>query len=149
MGSKGFTLMELLVVTGILAIMAVIVWPRFSSTILTGMKVYTTSHHLAGEMRFTQRLGLSSNKNYIIKLCPSSPYKSYKIFKQGQEPSPIKERELPADVVCNSTSDSFTFTPLGTASINGEISIDDGNVRRKIRVRQATGRVEITEQEKL
>lgn len=141
---------ELLVVLAILATMAIIVWPRFSNTILTERKVYTTSHQLAAEMKFTQRLSLSSNKNYIIRFYPSSPYKSYKIFRQGDEANPVKEKNFPGDINCRSTAtNSFTFTPLGTASINGEVSIDDGKVKRRIQVRAATGRAEISEEEKL
>ena len=146
--SMGFTLIELIVVTTILAILASIVVPRFGWGTIGTLESETAGKQFAGYLKLARSLAIthaSSNGNgYKVVLSPGSPYSSYRIVNADTLENVKAAVSIPDGVVCTGDSE-LQFTPLGGLSVPGALTVqfskeDDTTI---VTVTPATGRVTV------
>jgi len=70
-GTKGFTLMELLIIVGLFAVVVAMAVPQLQST-LSGERLVTSIDNLAAELNMARTLSVSRNATYEIRIDTSA-----------------------------------------------------------------------------
>ena len=123
-GSRGLTFVELLIVTVVLLIMAVMAIPRVSP-IVQNLRLRGAAWQLAGDLRLARQRAVTTQKRF--RVCRQScvitvPAGTYSVERDDGTPSVarwISETgaavRLPLDVAISATA-TATFVPSGTVS---------------------------------
>lgn len=165
---EGYTLIEFLLVVILISIIAAVIIPRFSYKRILKQKVYVVAHEIAADLRYTQRLSLSGNRDvgtalpalpstwptqqtYWFKLysATSAATDTFNVFKLNDEANFVKTTSTyKGDIVinCNST-DSFYFNTRGEPypTEGGVISVSnsEGDYQWDVSIARTTGRVSL------
>jgi prepilin-type N-terminal cleavage/methylation domain-containing protein len=143
MRQPGFSLVEALVVVGLLAIFAVIAVPRLA--VPDNMQVNVPARQLAADLRLAQRLAIARHADYVLDFAPGSPpYTSYSVHASGGAAEPGFPKTIPAGVAATGPS-QFTFHADGSAAAAGTVSLSSGAATATVQVIAATGRVVVVQ----
>jgi general secretion pathway protein H len=141
--SRGFTLVELLVVLGILALLTLLAGPLISRA-LPGASLRSAAHDIADGLRRVRSDAIVSNaeRQFLIDLDDRKAF-------VGREPVPLS---LPADLrlrivvgdteVAAARRGGIRFFPDGSSS-GGHITLASGNRAYEVLVDWLTGRVSV------
>lgn len=112
---KGFTLVELIIVTIFLGIFAAIAIPRLNYGIITKFSAETTAKKITADLRRCRMLAISNAANntqgYQLKMVGSSPYQSYQIVDLSTS-AVVDSHPIPDKLQCTGDS-TIDFGPLG------------------------------------
>ena len=141
--TKGFTLLELMVVVAIIAIFAAIAVPTFSSW-SPRLKFRTSADEMHKVLMLARMTAISSNRDVVITFDQANG--DFDVaFPTGTE-----TYELPDGVSFGTlTSNTLTYYPTGQADINFDIQMYSTSPKvidnkRKLSVRAVTGLVKIS-----
>jgi prepilin-type N-terminal cleavage/methylation domain-containing protein len=139
--SKGFTLIEVILVMVIIGILAATVVPRIDFTISTTASVDGAAYIVASDIRYAQEFAMANRVSKEIRFTSGSA--SYSFFPtSGLDPS----GQLQGATI--GTTITFSFNSLGEPILNGGMSVtvrDLGSTQtRTITVLQYTGKVNIS-----
>lgn len=130
--SKGFTLIELIIVIVIVGILAIMVLPRMIAT--TTISARESAEMVASDIRKTQDLAMSDINSHTITFTSGSG--SYTI---DQGTANAQTVTLPPGVTINTTI-TITFTTLGVPNTGATINVGGTSVV----VTQNTGKVTVS-----
>lgn len=143
--NHGFTLIEALLIILLIGILAAIAIPRMGSS---EKSAYSSARQIVTDLRYTRTLAVTTGQKHYLKLLPAGgPYTSYKIYKDEVDPTVDVQigdkRKISTKVNCTSTLGEFNFNYLGigTAGLDGLITIIDGTYTYKVSVNASTGRI--------
>jgi prepilin-type N-terminal cleavage/methylation domain-containing protein len=139
--SKGFTLIEVILVMVIIGILAATVVPRIDFTISTTASVDGAAYIVASDIRYAQEFAMANRVSKEIRFTSGSA--SYSFFPtSGLDPS----GQLQGATI--GTTVTFTFNSLGepTTSLPGiwSVTVSVGGLSKTITIVQYTGKVNIT-----
>jgi prepilin-type N-terminal cleavage/methylation domain-containing protein len=128
--SRGFTLIELIMVVVLISILAVSVVPKFLDT--SGFSLIGAASMAAGDIRYTQELAMGTHASKSIVFTSGNTY--YTVGSQTVN--------LPSKVSISSGA-TFTFNSLGepTAGGGSSVTLSAGAETKTITVDSYTGRV--------
>jgi MSHA pilin protein MshC len=128
--SRGFTLVELIMVVVLISILAVSVVPKFLDT--SGFSLAGGASMAAADIRYTQELAMGTHASKSIVFTSGNTY--YTVGSQTVN--------LPSKVSISSGA-TFTFNSLGepTAGGGGSVTLSAGAETKTITVESYTGRV--------
>jgi type II secretory pathway pseudopilin PulG len=112
-----FSLVELIIIVGFLAIFAVIAVPRLNFAIISKQKAEALAQKITTDLRLTRRLAISDAVNNVkgfeLKMIGLPPYGSYEIENANTHVT-VASHIIDSDVsvVCP-TGTRFIFGPLG------------------------------------
>lgn len=160
-GQRGFTLVEMMVVIGILAVLAVIALPSFLSW-RQNAQLRGAVYNLRGDMEQAKTRAARENSNVAIEFFSDH----YLVFldngagagadrnngtREGDEPT-LLVRRLPAGVRLDLGHPGFTFSnyvatfgPRGNAKIGTAILVNTMDRRMRLRVENYTGKLSIAD----
>ena len=124
---KAFTLLELIMITSIVAIMLYIAIPRLKFDTLSGYKADTTARKIVTDLRRARGLALSdaasNSQGFQLAMVGSQPYTSYRITNRHTS-TVVDSFTIDADVRVTSVSSSaYKFGPLGNMLSGGSAQI--------------------------
>jgi len=143
---KGFTLIEILIVIGIIVVLAGIGFPVFRS-IQPSIQLNGAIRNLVSDLRYAQQLTVTEQTEYCVCFFPldGECEKRYKIIRCGEsdpqcgdtEPVLIKEKSLPDEIKTLTISDSFInnevrYNPYGAVKEAGTITFTNTRDKEKI-----------------
>jgi prepilin-type N-terminal cleavage/methylation domain-containing protein len=138
----GFSLIEVLVVLGILALFALIALPNLA--VPTQVPVGTTAREVAADMNLARRLAIAGHINYVVTLSPpAGPYTSYTVAPSGGSAGPDFPKTFPAQVAVTGTQ-QITYLPSGATTASGQLTFTEGTATAQVQVVAATGFVQVT-----
>jgi len=118
---KGFTLIEVLIISGVICILAVATIPAFRSYGPV-LELSGTVRELVSDLRYIQQLSVTEQKEYCLKLFPAE--KKYQMLQCGSE-TILKEKILPEEIqtltVNDFTDNEVRYNPYGAAKEAGSI----------------------------
>jgi prepilin-type N-terminal cleavage/methylation domain-containing protein len=128
--SRGFTLVELIMVVVLIGILAVSVVPKFVDT--SGFSLAGGAAMAAADIRYTQELAMGTHSSKTIVFTTSNTY--YTVDSQTVN--------LPSKVSISSGA-TFTFNSLGEPTTGGgsTVTLSAGAETKRITVESYTGRV--------
>ena len=128
--SRGFTLVELIMVVVLIGILAVSVVPKFVDT--SAISLLGGASMAAADIRYTQELAMGTHSTKSIVFTSGNTY--YTVDAQTVN--------LPSRVTI-SNSTTFTFNSLGepTAGGGSSVTLSAGSESKTITVESSTGRV--------
>ena len=128
--SRGFTLVELIMVVVLIGILAVSVVPRFVDT--SAISLLGGASMAAADIRYTQELAMGTHSTKSIVFTSGNTY--YTVDAQTVN--------LPSRVTISNTI-TFTFNSLGepTAGGGSSVTLSAGSESKTITVESSTGRV--------
>jgi prepilin-type N-terminal cleavage/methylation domain-containing protein len=128
--SRGFTLVELIMVVVLIGILAVSVVPKFVDT--SGFSLAGGAAMAAADIRYTQELAMGTHSSKTIVFTTSNTY--YTVDSQTVN--------LPSKVSISSGA-TFTFNSLGEPTTGGgsTVTLSAGAETKTITVESYTGRV--------
>jgi len=148
---KGFTLIELMVVTALVMILAIIVFPRFVG-LVGGREAVSFASRLSGALDYTRAMAIFEGRPYFFYL--DREHKNYWVTRMGaegeEEPAPGRlgrRQEFPTGLrITGRLRSPIRFFPGGNSD---EALIElrrEGNYRRKftIQVKPYAGRSKVT-----
>ena len=123
--SRGFTLVELMVVILLVAILSAFAVPSFKNVILKNRVSAATSELLAA-LNFARNEAITRGENISLTVQGGSDGSSWTIGTVGTPGTKIREHEKIQNVKINSGSGfTVTFTRLGAVSTSGTSGISD------------------------
>ncbi len=142
--SKGFTLMEILIVVVVMGILAAIVIQRLTKADLYNKYlVYTTAHRIAGDLRLARRLAVTTTDKHRVnfsKVDGSGDYNQYILERKNGSWVQVGEtKSIPDDVVVSGDGD-IEFDSDGTADDKYTFNYVIGSHKYRIKIKEATGR---------
>ena len=128
--SRGFTLVEIIMVVVLISILAVSVVPKFTDT--SAISLQGGAAMVAADIRYTQELAMSTHSPKTITFTTNDTF--YTVNSQTMN--------LPSRVSISSGA-TFTFNSLGEPTSGGgsSIEIQAGSSTKTITVESYTGRV--------
>ena len=147
--SRGFTLLEIVLVVLILGILALAVAPVIGRTV-GGVGIKTEALRLAEDIRYTQHAAFSEGQNFRLALDTSTG--SYRVYPVGHTGDVRKEAEMGDSVAGISSSDLptdedmtyITYLPTGAPSQAGSITLsNDSGGSISVIIALGTGRVRV------
>lgn len=144
-GSKGFSLLELLVVLALLALSAALILPRFSGVVQTG-ELKAAVRHLAATLRSARGMAVGERREVSVWLdLQQKQYQVEGLPTQYTLPTQLALEFTAAHTeVLGQDQAGVRFFPDGTAT-GGQIILDGGLRRFQIDVQWLTGRVTVSE----
>jgi MSHA pilin protein MshC len=129
-GSRGFTLVELIMVVVLISILAVSVVPKFLDT--SGFSLAGAAAMAAGDIRYTQELAMGTHSSKTIVFTTTNTY--YTVDSRNVD--------LPSKVSISSGA-TYTFNSLGEPTSGGgsSVTLSAGAETKTITVESNTGRV--------
>ena len=128
--SRGFTIIELMMVVVLIGILAVSVVPKFVDT--SAISLVGAAAMVAADIRYTQELAMSTNSSKTI------------VFTTSNDNYTVDSRnvDLPSKVSISSGT-TFTFNSLGEPTTGGgsSVTLSAGAESKTINVENYTGRV--------
>lgn len=140
---NGFTLMEFLVIIGIIGILALIGIPTFRSYQPT-LQLSGSVRNLVSDLRYAQQLAVTEQIEYGVRFSTTTDPKYYQIIKYGGTTSTVKTVEFPEEIIRVSISDlsdinsdkEARYIPYGSVREEGEITLENSkNATTTIEVR--------------
>jgi len=133
LNNRGFTILELLVVLGLIGILTLV-----AATNLKPLEnpVYSSTHNLAAFFKQARARAVSTTSAYEVR--PTSTNRIAAFY--GQNCSSIEEIEsqmvldIPSRVSLLNTDWSVCFTARGLSSNNIEVEITDGEITRSVEI---------------
>ncbi|MDD5750340.1 MAG: prepilin-type N-terminal cleavage/methylation domain-containing protein [Candidatus Pacebacteria bacterium] len=129
---NGFTLTELLVVIGIMAVLAAVGWPAITS-LQPSLKLNGVSRELVTNLRSAQQRAVSEQVEYSLRFFPDD--NSYRISRLGDTPLEILNKKLPVDIrifqVSGFTNQEVIFNVLGAVSETGSVALKNSREQSK------------------
>ena len=129
-GSHGFTLAELLVIIGIIAVIATVSLPVYRS-ISMNINLTSAGRDMATDLRFAQQQAVTTQAGYRVAFYIGS--NSYAII-NVETGATAKSRTLKAPItivsVTGLTGDAVTFNATGAVDSAGIITLANPNGRR-------------------
>jgi Tfp pilus assembly protein FimT len=131
MKTQAYTLVELTVVIGIMAIMAAVV--LIASGAIPSRTLETETRGLMADLNWAREMALATRENYTVNFNQTN--RNYNIANETEEVKP------PQRLTVNITSpDSLTFYYiLGNTSYDGVIGLEKSGKMKKIRIYNQTG----------
>jgi prepilin-type N-terminal cleavage/methylation domain-containing protein len=135
--SRGFTLVELIMVVVLIAVLSVTVLPKFLDT--SSITVEGAAEMVAADIRYTQELAMSSNDDKKVDF----PNGSSTYTLKNSDDSVFRTVKLPSGVTVSSANIMFTFNSLGEPIAGGGsfVTLSAGADTKTITVDSYTGRV--------
>jgi general secretion pathway protein H len=142
-GEHGFTLLELLVVLGIVALALALVAPSMGRT-RTGLELRTTAHELAGHLRSVRAAAQRGNVEHVLSIdLAGRRYWAAGVVPSRSVPPPLSmELQLPDSERVGAAAGRVRFFPDGSAS-GGRILIRDARATAAIAVDWLNGDVRL------
>jgi hypothetical protein len=138
---SGVTLLEAIMLVAIVGMFTVMSIPRISST--DEQTARAVARRIIADMRYTRQLAISDADDYIVRFSPAEgAYTEYRILRvEGETEELVGQiKQIPVELTCTGPEE-FTFTPLGSATGDGVISLAGGGDQHDISVIAVTGRV--------
>lgn len=129
--SSGFTSLELMIVVAIVAILAALAVPSFSST-LEKQRITTAAEAILSDLRWARAEAIKRNKQIRVTFTTGSPW-SYTVHADPNGDNTLLKTvsgsDLPATTLSstNFASDYVTFDPIRGISNNGTATIISNN----------------------
>ncbi len=140
--AHGASLIELLVLVGILAILLLTALPQL--LVPFQVRAGQAARAVAADLGLARRLAIAGRANYIVTFTPAAgPFTSYTVAPQGGTPGPDFPKTFPAGVTVTGTQ-QITFAPNGSAFSNATLTFTDGGATATVQVVGATGFVQET-----
>ena len=118
---SAFSLVELLLIVGILGVFAVIVIPRFNYGTAKQYKAEATAKKIVTDLRLTRSLAISNAANnaigYQLQMILPTPFTGYKVVDNSPPPTTVASHAIDPDVAVTGAV-IFRFEPLGSL-LNG------------------------------
>jgi len=146
--SKGFSVVELLIVVIFIGVLAAIAVPRLNFAAITKQKADTVARKMVTDLRRTRTLAISDAANntqgYRLDMTGSSPYAGYTI-ENIDTSAVIDTHTISSDIACTGGS-AFDFGPLGNLqSASTQLTFTVTGKSFTIDIIPATGMVKCTE----
>ncbi len=137
---EGFTLVEVLAVTGLLAILLVVVVPQLF--VPEQLTVETTARRVAADLGLARRLAIARRLPYVVTFTPpGGPFTAYAVAPQG---GPV-EPDFPKDLtgVTATGPNQVLFQPSGAAGAAAVYTFSASGTTAQVSVLATTGRVSV------
>jgi len=138
--SKGFTLIELVLIMIIVGILAATAIPRIDFTISTTASVDGAAYIVASDIRYAQEWAMANRISKTITFTSGSS-----LYTFGPPSNMDPSGQLPEGVTITSATIQFTFNSLGepTTSLPGiwSVTVSRGGLSKTITIVQYTGKV--------
>jgi prepilin-type N-terminal cleavage/methylation domain-containing protein len=142
LSSRGFTLIEIIVVVALIAMLSTIILPDFKSN-LRDYRLNIAARQMAQNIRLVQQKAMSEGVPWrIVFHSSSNNYKinqGFKLWKQVNLPDGVEF------VYIGFSEKTLTFYPSGAAVPAGTVKLTNNSKSLYIIVSVATGRVRISE----
>jgi len=129
---KGFSLVELLVVIGILMIMGAVIWP-IANSFQPSLKLSAVARDLTVNLRSVQQKAVTEQVEYGLRF--SLDANSYQVLKFGTTTQEILNKALPVDVwldqVSGFTNQEVIFNILGAVETAGTVVLKNTRQQSK------------------
>ena len=137
---RGFTVMELMVVVGLMAIISAIAMPSFISW-LPSYRLSAGARQVAGDLQLARMKAISQNTTYRLNFISGTQYRLEKDAGFTLESGPFT---LPVGITASPTGATSEFQSRGTASATDDITLtnDGGTTVRHVCIK-TVGRVHI------
>ena len=141
--SHGFSLIELLVTMGIMAILMAFAIPQFMSLMPT-INLGSGGRQLAAELQLARTKAISQNTPYRVTFAgfPASSY-TVEVFSGGAYVTDRGPIPLPQGITVTAMTAAFNFTTAGTASTVSTFTLQNINGRTTTVSVNPVGRVRI------
>ncbi len=131
---KGFTLIEIMMVIGILAILSTVGWTVFNN-FQPALELSAVARNLTSDLRYVQQLAVTEQINHGIGF--SATTKSYQLYKFGATTQELVNRVLPSVIsFCQITGLSdgslAIFNPYGAVLVAGSVCLANSKGQSKI-----------------
>lgn len=149
--SKGFTLIEIVMVTLLIAILAAVVIPRLG--MFTGMQLEVAAKKVASDIRYAQSAAMTNRTTYWHRITFDAGNDSYTIYSRGggvknpvtQEPTftvQLNQGEYQGVDIQDNFSTTFYY-PLGSPSAGGYVRLKRDAAFKNISIIPVTGKVAV------
>ena len=138
---SGVTLLETIMLIAIIGMFTVMSIPRIGTT--DKQSAHAVARRIIADMRYARQLAVSDASNHIVRFSPAvGSHTEYRILRVAGETEELvgQIKQIPVEITC-AGPEEFTFTPLGSATSNGLISLTGGGGQYDINVVATTGRV--------
>ncbi len=129
----GFTLIEIMVAIGILAVLSSVFWVGFQSY-QPSLSLSVASRDLATDLRLVQQLSITEQINHGIFF--NTSINEYQLEKFGAETIVLSAKQLPTNIVfCGITGLSgnrVIFNPYGSVAYSGSVCLVNSKGQNKI-----------------
>jgi prepilin-type N-terminal cleavage/methylation domain-containing protein len=136
--SKGFTLIEVILVMVIIGILAATVVPRIDFTISTTASVDGAAYIVASDIRYAQEFAMANRVSKQVNFPANSPTYNFNP-PNSLDPS----GQLPSGVTINAPGYTVQFNSLGEpiAGGGGSVTVSAGGLTKTVTVTNYTGKV--------
>jgi len=142
---KGYTLAELVLVSAVISICAIIAIPRMNTDLLKKYKSQTAAKQIITDLRIARSLAIQSaavnSSGFALQMIGSSPYRSYKLVNLATS-IVLSSHDLDSSLQCTGGA-IFNFGPLGNLKTGSDTSliISGAGSTTTITITAATGMV--------
>ncbi len=142
---KSFTLVEILVVIGILGILVSISIPIMRN-FQPGLQLRNSTQEIISDLRYAQQLTITQQREYCVRFFPAE--KKYQII-QCEATQFLKEKVLPQEIKTLSisvfTNNEIRYNPYGAVREEGTITLENYKGETKIILFRRSGFIKISD----